>query len=102
MEAKTTWSKNGKNKTIPELQDFLIDIMRHTKQWHVPDENPTTAPQRVEMKIVGTLSNTVKRFRSKGKVQVYRVQQECAELMATERRDWRDQSSRENATTGEA
>ena len=43
VEAKTTWSKNGKKKTIPELQDLLIEIIKPTKQWHVPDEPPTAA-----------------------------------------------------------
>ena len=55
VEAKTTWSKNGKKKTIPELQDSFIEIIKLTKQWHVPDEPPTTAPERIEMPIVGTL-----------------------------------------------
>ena len=41
-------------------------------------------------------------MRSEGKGQGYRDQQGCAEGTAKERRDWRDQRSRENATTGEA
>ena len=40
-------------------------------------------------------------FRSKGKIQGDRFKKGCAEGMATERRDWRDQRSRENETTGE-
>ena len=32
VEAKTTWSKNGKNKNIPELQDCLIEITKPNKQ----------------------------------------------------------------------
>ena len=47
MGSKTTWSNNGKKKTIPELQDRLIEIIKLTKQWHVPDEPPTTAPHRI-------------------------------------------------------
>ena len=34
-------------------------MIKVTKQWHVPDEPPTTAPQRIEMSIVGPLSNEV-------------------------------------------
>ena len=49
-----------KNKTTPELQDRLIDIIKLTKQWHVPDEPTTTTPQRIEIPIVVTLSNAVK------------------------------------------
>ena len=38
----------------------MIEIIKLTKQWHVLDEPPTTAPQRIEMPIVGKLSNSVK------------------------------------------
>ena len=47
VEVKTKWSKNGNNKTIPEFQDRLIEIIKITKQWHVPGEPHTTAPQRI-------------------------------------------------------
>ena len=47
VEAKTTWSKNGKKKNLPELQDRLIQIIKLTKQSHVLDEPPTTATQRI-------------------------------------------------------
>ena len=43
VEAKTTWSKNGKKKTIPELPDCLIEIIKLTKQWNIPDETHMTA-----------------------------------------------------------
>ena len=59
-EAKTTWYKNVNKKTTPELQDRLIEIIKLTKQWHVLYEPPTTTPQRIEIPIVGTLSNIVK------------------------------------------
>ena len=67
VEAKTTWSRNGKKKTIPKLQDSYIEIIKLTKQWYVPDEPPTTAPQRIEMPILGTLSNSVKYLDRKAK-----------------------------------
>ena len=60
MEDKTTWSKNGKKKNIPELQDCVIEIFKLAKQWHAPDEPPMTAPQRMDMPIVWTLSNAFK------------------------------------------
>ena len=47
VEAKTTWSKNGKKKNIPELQDRFIEINELTKQGHVPDEHPATAPHMI-------------------------------------------------------
>ena len=31
VEAKTKWSKNGKEKTIPQLQEHLIEIIKLTK-----------------------------------------------------------------------
>ena len=37
----------------------MIDIIKITKQWHVPDEYPKIAPQRMDMPILGTLSNAV-------------------------------------------
>ena len=60
LEAKSIWSNNGKKKNIPELQDRLIEIIKLTKQWHVPDGPPTTTPQKIEMPIVGAFSNAVK------------------------------------------
>ena len=67
VEAKTTWSKNGKKKTTLKLQDLLIKITKLTKKWHVPDEPPTTAPHRIEMPIVETLSNAVNDLDRKAK-----------------------------------
>ena len=58
VKAKTTWSNNGKKKTIPELQDCLVETIKLTKQWHAPDEPPMTDPQRTEIPIVDTSSNT--------------------------------------------
>ena len=67
VEAKTTRSKNGKKKNIPELQARLIEIIKLNKQWHVPDEHPMAAPQRIEIPIVGTLLNSVKDLDQKSK-----------------------------------
>ena len=67
VEAKSTWSKNGKKKTIPEFQDRLIQIIKLTKQWHVSDEPPTITPQIIEIPIVGALSNAVKDLDRKAK-----------------------------------
>ena len=47
LRAKTTWSKNGKKKTIPKCQDRLIEIIKLTKQWNIPDETHMTATQRI-------------------------------------------------------
>ena len=37
VEDKTTWSNNANKKSIPELQDCLIEIIIFTKQWHIPE-----------------------------------------------------------------
>ena len=67
VEGKTTWSNNRKKKTTPEFQDCLIEIIKLTEKWHVPDEPPTTASQRIEIPKVGTLSNEVKYLDRKSK-----------------------------------
>ena len=67
VEAKTTWYKNRKKKTIPEFQYRLIEIIKLTKQWQVLDEPPTVAPQRIEIPMVGKLSNAVKDLDRKAK-----------------------------------
>ena len=60
VEAKSICPKNENKKTIPEFQDPLIDIIKLTMKWHVPDEPPTASPQRMDFPIVGKLSNRVK------------------------------------------
>ena len=67
VEAKTTCYKKGNKKTIPELQDRLIEIIKLTKKWYVPDDPPTTAPQMIEIPIVETLWNAVKCLDRKAK-----------------------------------
>ena len=49
------------------MQDRLIEIIKLTKQWNIPDEPPTTAPQRTEMEIVAAISNAVKDLDRKAK-----------------------------------
>ena len=56
-----------KEENYPRLQDSFIEIIKLTKQWHVLDEPPTTAPQRIEMPILGTLSSSVKDLDRKAK-----------------------------------
>ena len=45
----------------------MIKIIKLTKKWHVPDEPPTKSTKRIEMPIVGTLSNSVKDLDRKSK-----------------------------------
>ena len=45
----------------------MIEIIKLTKQWHVPDQTTTTYPHRIKMPIVETLSNAVKYLDTKAK-----------------------------------
>ena len=45
----------------------MIEIIKLTKKWHVLDKPPTKAPQRIEIPIVGALSDAVKELYRKAK-----------------------------------
>ena len=59
-DARTTWSKDGKKKSIAVLQSRLIEIITKTKKWNVPDKPPSRVPQRNELPVVGTLTRKVR------------------------------------------
>jgi hypothetical protein len=44
VDCHTTWLKNGKKKTIPELTDRLIEIIKMTRQREIPDKPPACVP----------------------------------------------------------
>ena len=58
--AHTTWSKDGKKKTLQELQKRLIEIIKETKSLVIPSKPPTKVPQRKNFAILGTLTHRVK------------------------------------------
>ena len=62
QDAHTTWSKNGKKKTIPVLQDALINIINATKKRQIPDKPPIKVPQRKALPIIGHLTDRVRKL----------------------------------------
>jgi len=60
VDAQTTWSKDGKKKTIPQLQQRLIEIIALTRGFEIRDKPPTKVPQRKQTAILGTLTNKVR------------------------------------------
>ncbi len=67
VDCHTTWSKNGKKKTTPELTDRLIEIIRMTRQREIPDKPPACVPQRKVMPLLGQLTSAVKEIDRKRK-----------------------------------
>ena len=61
-DAQTNWSENSKQKTIPQLTDRLIEIIKMFKNVPVPDDPNTTMPQRKQQPVAGTLTHKVRQF----------------------------------------
>ena len=61
-DAQTNWSENHKQKTIPQLTDRLIEIIKMFKNVPVPDDPNTTMPQRKQQPVVGTLTHKVRQL----------------------------------------
>jgi hypothetical protein len=76
-EAHTTWSKNGKKKTLPQLQARLIEVLKITKDFEVPDKPPPKVPQRKEMPLMGTRTNKVIRIDEDRKNKTNEFNKQC-------------------------
>ena len=61
-DAQTNWSENRKQKTIPQLTDRLIEIIKMFKNVPVPDDPNTTMPQRKQQPVVGNLTHEAAAF----------------------------------------
>ena len=61
-DAQTNWSENRNQKTIPQLTDRLIEIIKMFKNVPVPDDPNTTMPQRKQQPVVGTLNHKVRQL----------------------------------------
>ena len=61
-DTQTNWSENPKQKTIPQLADRLIEIIKMFKNVPVPDDSNTTMPQRKQQPVVGTLTHKVRQL----------------------------------------
>ena len=61
-DAQKNWSENCNQKTIPQLTDRLIEIIKMFKNVPVPDDPNTTMPQKMQQPVVGTLNHKVRQL----------------------------------------
>ena len=61
-DSQTNWSENCNQKTIPQLTDRLIEIIKVFKNVPVPDNPNTTMPQINQQPVVGTLTHNVRQL----------------------------------------
>ena len=58
-EFKTQWSKDGRQKSIPELERRLKEIIEKTKVKKIPPRPEVTIPERTNMGILGLITHSV-------------------------------------------
>ena len=85
-DCKVAWSKDGKKKTVPELKDELIDIIKKTKGREIPDHPPTNIPRRKNTSVLGTMSIFQKRRDELKSAQINEHDQAC-------RKEWKDREA---------
>jgi len=56
-DCHVAWSKDGKKKSIADLQRALIRIIKDTKGWKLRDKPPSKVPQRKESAVLGTVTH---------------------------------------------
>ena len=61
-DTQMSWSDNCKQKTIHQLTDRLIKIIKMFNNVPVPDDPDTTMPQRKQQPVVGTLTHKVRQL----------------------------------------
>ena len=61
-DAQKNWSENCNQKTIPQLTDMLIEMIKMFKNVPVPEDPNTTMPQRKQQPVVGTLTYKVRQL----------------------------------------
>ena len=61
-DAQTNWSENRKQKTIPQLTDSLIEIIKMFKNVPVPDNPNMTMPQINQQPVVGKFIHRVRQL----------------------------------------
>ena len=50
---ETTWSQNGKMRSVKEIGEHLRRIVREEKNMEISDKQPANVPERRAMKIIG-------------------------------------------------
>ena len=76
-EAQTNWSDNRKKKTIPQLTDRLIEIIKMFKNVPVPDNPNTTMPQIKQQPVVGKLTHKVRQLNRERKEKLEEFNMGC-------------------------
>ena len=76
-DAQTNWSENRKQKTIPQLTDRLIDIIKMFKNFPVPDDPNTTMPQRKHQPLVDMLTHTVRKLNQEREAKIEEFNMVC-------------------------
>lgn len=79
VDCHTTWSKDGKKKTLHTLQGRFIEILGLTDGWEVPEKPLTKVPRRKITSIMGTLCMKVQDMDKKAEEHVVRIDQMARE-----------------------
>lgn len=85
-EWATTWSKDGRGKTIQQLKSHFFELLDKENR-DIPDKPAPGIPLRKDMPIVGQLTSKVKDLDSKAMESNYEFDQKA-------RKRWRDMNAR--------
>ena len=76
-DAQTNWLENCKQKTIPQLTDRSIEIIKMFKNVPVPDNPNMTMPQRKQQLVVRTLTHNVRQLNQEREVKAEEFNTGC-------------------------
>ena len=93
-DAQANWSENRKQKTIPQLTDRLIEIIKMFNNVPVPEDPITTMPQRKQQPVVGTLTHKVRQLNQEREEKLEEFNMGC-------QKEWERQDVSGEAATGE-
>ena len=93
-DAQKNWSKNRKQKTIPQLTDRLIEIINMFKNVPIPDDPNMTMPQRRHQLVVVTLTHKVRQLNQEREGKVEEFNMGC-------RKEWERQDVSGEAAMGQ-
>ena len=75
MECETSWTADGHELTIPELENRLKEliIMQQKKKWVIPEKPAVLVPQRKNITFLGTETRQVGELEKKAKKGEYAI-----------------------------
>ena len=91
-DCHVAWSKDGKKKTICDLQRALIKIIKDTKGRELCDKPPTKVPKRKEAPALGTMTHKAKELADKRKAMEH-------DFDMNARKRWKAQDREEHTST---